>query len=207
MPLRFNISNTSATQASTGGVIAILCLPALAIQVAGSSAAELLRYDREAILAGQLWRLISGHWVHLGWTHLALNLAGLMLLLVGFGGLGRLPFRQMLFATAGLMVGISIGLLVGNPELEWYVGLSGVLHGLAVLIAVWCLELGTRVVLVVGLLLKVGWEQIAGTGSVFGLELGGAVIFDAHLYGVISAGIILAVGYAYSRLSAARTPE
>ena len=40
---------------------------------------ELLRYDRFAIASGELWRLVSGHFVHLAWSHFALNAAALIL--------------------------------------------------------------------------------------------------------------------------------
>ena len=33
------------------------------------------RYEREAVLDGELWRLVTGHLVHLGWSHTVLNLA------------------------------------------------------------------------------------------------------------------------------------
>ena len=36
-----------------------------------------LRYDRLAVAAGQWWRLFTGNYVHLGWTHVLLDAAGL----------------------------------------------------------------------------------------------------------------------------------
>src|SRR5690606_30285485 len=59
-------------------------LLAVLIQAADSAVAELLRYEREAIFAGQLWRLLTGHLVHLSWTHLLLNILGLLFLCFGF---------------------------------------------------------------------------------------------------------------------------
>jgi len=187
--------------------IAAVTTAALAAQLVGQSAAEWLRYDREAILHGQLWRLLTGHLVHLGWAHLILNVGGLLLLRVGFGGVGKSLLRELLCLVC-LALGVSLGLLLGNPDLLWYVGLSGVLHGLAVLIAVqmWRRSERAGLVLLLGLVVKVGWEQAFGGASLTGVDIGGAVIFDAHLYGVISAGIILLTGYVFRRFSAARTP-
>ena len=53
----------------------------------GFTLVRLLRYDRDAILAGQLWRVLTGHLVHLGGSHLAMNLVGLALIWMLFGRL------------------------------------------------------------------------------------------------------------------------
>ena len=51
----------------------------------GDIGRETFRYDRLQIENGEYWRLLTGHFVHLGPTHLVLNMAGLVLvwLLVG----------------------------------------------------------------------------------------------------------------------------
>ena len=188
-------------------IFAAVVMAAFAVQLAGPGVAGLLRYDREAILDGQVWRLITGHLVHLGWAHLALNVAGLLLLRVGFGAAGKSPLWELLYLFC-LALGVSLGLLLGSPHILWYVGLSGILHGLAVLIAIrmWRRSERAGLVLLLGLLGKVGWEQAFGGASLTGVDIGGAVIFDAHLYGVVSAGIILLVDTMFSRINAARTP-
>ena len=38
-----------------------------------------LRYERGAVLDGELWRLLTAHLIHLGLAHWALNAAGLVL--------------------------------------------------------------------------------------------------------------------------------
>lgn len=176
----------------------LLVLTSLAVQIFDSVLAEVLRYDRDAIIGGQLWRLFSGHLVHLSWTHLALNIAGLLLLVIGFGhGMGG-ACKWELVRMALLMLAVSLGLLVFNPELEWYVGLSGILHGLGVLIAVDLWRRGELVglVLLVGLLLKVGWEQFGGgSGALLAASIGGSVIVDAHLYGLVTGIVMAAVRY------------
>lgn len=40
--------------------------------------ASTLEWSREGIPDGEYWRLLTGHWVHLGLNHLLLNLAGLL---------------------------------------------------------------------------------------------------------------------------------
>ena len=49
--------------------------------VFGGSAPEALVFDRQAILQGELWRLVTSHWVHSDVEHLTWNL-------VAFGLLG-----------------------------------------------------------------------------------------------------------------------
>jgi len=47
----------------------------LLFQVAGLQ--NTLRFSRNDIFAGEWWRLLTGNLVHLGYSHLLLNLAGL----------------------------------------------------------------------------------------------------------------------------------
>src|SRR3569623_2737413 len=62
------------------GLPLLLALSSLLIALAGPDASVALRYERAAILDGEMWRLVSGHLVHLGWSRLVLNLAGLALI-------------------------------------------------------------------------------------------------------------------------------
>ena len=55
---------------------AVLLLPVLA----GDAGREALRYDRTALAAGQEWRLLTAHFVHLDFDHAALNSLGLVLM-------------------------------------------------------------------------------------------------------------------------------
>lgn len=89
---------------------------------------EALRWQREAIDGGQWARLLSGHLVHLDARHLLLNLLGLVLvaewLLEEWRPVGLLS----LLLSSALGTGLLLWLL--EPELHWYAGLSGALHGL-----------------------------------------------------------------------------
>ena len=58
---------------------AMLLLPVLA----GDAGREALRYDRTALAAGQWWRLLTAHFVHLDFDHAALNSLGLLLRALG----------------------------------------------------------------------------------------------------------------------------
>jgi rhomboid family GlyGly-CTERM serine protease len=144
-----------------------------------------LRYLREAILTGQYWRIVTGHLVHLGWAHLLLNLAGLALVWLLFGPLLR---TSTWLATAALSaVTASLGLLWLDPQLTWYAGFSGVLHGLFVAgtLAAWRRGDRGALLLLAALAAKLVWEQWQGAAPGSVALIGGAVVVDAHLYGAV----------------------
>jgi rhomboid family GlyGly-CTERM serine protease len=170
----------------------VLLVPAGLIQLAGLPVTELLRYEREAIAAGELWRLLTAHLVHLGPMHLALNALAFWLIVVGLQTVPVRPGRLLVYVVV-LMLAVSLGLYTFSPELEWYVGLSGVLHGLALLLAFFVLKALGRAVFIAALLLKVGWEQYTGADLATSELIGGAVIVDAHLYGLIGGVFVLLV--------------
>ena len=58
---------------------AIFIVTAAIIAVGGDDWRLALRFDRIWLSHGETWRLISGHLTHLGISHLALNVAGLLL--------------------------------------------------------------------------------------------------------------------------------
>lgn len=171
------------------GVIVLL---ALALLGSGDTGRELLRFDRAGIAAGEAWRLLTGHVVHLGVTHALMNLAGLVLvwLLVGRAFTGR----QWIWVMAGSVASIDLGLWLGAPTLDWYVGLSGLLHGMLAAGIVAGLADRSREALVLAVVVagKLAWEQFAGPLPGSEATSGGAVIVDAHLYGVIGGTLVAA---------------
>lgn len=157
----------------------------VAAMIGGMDAAVWLRYDRALVLDGQVWRLFTGHLIHLGWTHLALNLAGLALIWLLFGrAYSVLQWTAILLVCA---LGIGLGFVLFRPELIWYVGLSGVLHGLFVAGAVAGIFAGYKAEwLLLGLLaLKLFREQFFGPLEDTARMIGGLVVVDAHLYGAL----------------------
>lgn len=172
-------------------VLLIVAGIAILVAIGGSTVGEALRYEREAILGGQIWRLVTGNLVHLGWSHLLLNLAGLGLIWALFGQALSTRVWAAVFMMCAL--GVGLGLLLLNARIGWYVGLSGVLHGFfaAGAVATRDIKPGTKA-LILGLFgSKLLWEQVygslPGTTAAAG---GGNVIVDAHLYGAIT-GIVL----------------
>jgi len=164
----------------------------ITFQVFGENAITLFRYESNVAESGEWWRLLSGHFIHLGWAHLALNLAGLWTLLFIFNRIGS-PIIGLISIIL-LALGISSGLLIFSPEITWYVGFSGVLHGLIVIGALTSFryEPRTMILLLAGVSLKLLWEQFFANANAMESTIGGAVIYDAHLYGAIT-GVLIAV--------------
>jgi len=149
----------------------------------------LLRYDRSAVDQGEWWRLLSGNLVHLGWAHLALNGAALLIGAWLFAA-GRTPVA---WALALLVCGlaVNVGLHLFSPDVYWCVGLSGILHGFLLLGALdWALR-GDRLgwVLLAVWIGKVVWEQLQGASPVSEGVVGGAVITEAHLWGLLGGAL------------------
>lgn len=160
---------------------------------------EALRYDRAAIAAGEWYRLITGNLVHLpgntiewqgfrfhGPWHLFLNELGVLVLVLLCPE--RLSAAVWARRVILLGLGMSLGLYFFAPSLRWYVGLSGVMHGLFLLglmpqalkkdiVALGC---------IVYLLGKLGYELYAGAPVSDEQAIGGKVALDSHLWGAIS---------------------
>jgi rhomboid family GlyGly-CTERM serine protease len=161
------------------------------LQALPAGARAVLRHDRAALLDGELWRLFTAHLIHLGWAHWALNALGLVLCGVLANPLptpGRLLARM---AVLGL--GVSLMLLAFDPALTHYVGLSGVLYGLFVL-TLWPQArrgeaLGIAALATV--LAWAGWQWLAGPVAGEAALIGGAIVAQAHAYGIASAAGLL----------------
>ena len=173
----------------TGWILPALALAAILVHLAGPEVQEALRFEREAVLAGELWRLLSAHLTHLGWPHTMWNAAALIVISLLFGR--TISDLHWFYLTVICAVGVGIGLLALKPEIAVYVGFSGVLHGLfaAGALTERHAHPGTSS-LMLGLLgVKLVWEQFAGPLPGTEAAVGGLVLVDAHLYGAV-LGII-----------------
>ena len=180
-------------------------LPGLAISIAvllaltGDWGRELLRYDRLAIGGGELWRLLSGHFVHLGWSHVALNAVGLVL--ISYLIAARFSSIQWLLISLLIIMGIDLGFWILEPQLAWYVGLSGVLHGLLAAGVASGMRDGHSDSWIIGglLIIKLIYEQLVGPIPGSEGSSGGDVVVAAHLYGAI-AGALAGLGLSLGKL-------
>lgn len=197
------MSDVDAVHTTRGDVraswlLGLLFVVLVSIGFFGDTARSALRYERAAILAGEYWRLISGHFVHGTSQHLILNVAGLALIAALFPR--DYTLREWLWVLMLSVAAIDIGFVFYEPQLQWYVGFSGVLHGAlaAGALAWWRSETSTQALALSTILVgKLVWEQWQGALPLSG-EL--PVVVDAHLYGALGGAL------AASTLWATRQP-
>lgn len=148
-----------------------------------------LSLDRAAVESGQLWRLLTGHWVHwsaehLGWSLLVFFAVGAFWEKTGWEKTGRR--YGLLICTVGSALLISLAVWFLQPELESYRGLSGI--DCALVTGAACDALGRAwrqgqraltgalLLTLMGYTLKVGYEMATG-GTVF---VGNTVFVDTE---------------------------
>ncbi len=168
----------------------LLALLSLIIAILGDSAGVLLRYEQTAIQQGEWWRLVTANLTHLGWSHTLLNLLGLALI----WGLFAQTYPSLIWSAIMLVsgLGVTLGLLIFNPHIEWYVGLSGLLHGLFVAGVVGSIRQGHKreILLLIAIAAKLTWEQFSGPLPGTAEMANGPVVVDSHLYGAIAGAVI-----------------
>lgn len=176
----------SLTHAERAALIVALCV--LALQV---TAPDALEYQRAA-LANQPWRLLTGHLVHISWTHALINAAALVIVARLYAQ--DLGARAQLAALASAALAISAALALLYPSIDWYRGLSGALHGLYFAGATkWLFTEQPRTLrrlwlpaaLLAGGWVKVTFEQPGGATLPYAGWLGAAVVPQAHLVGAL----------------------
>ncbi|MCL1124244.1 rhombosortase [Shewanella surugensis] len=164
---------------------------------------DLLAYRRVSIEQYQWWRLITGNLLHTNDWHLAMNLGGLWAILLlhrqHYTSLGLLLLLLVLCLLQGL------GLYFFYPSLLGYVGLSGVLHGLFSYGVIQDCRVGMKsgYLLLLGIIVKVAYEQVQGASPEVIKLIGARVATEAHLVGLISgllcAGTLLIYQHFYGQ--------
>ncbi len=184
-PVAYSAKRTKRIALGVAAGTAALCV---VLQATGLDTT--LRFDREAIDDGRWWLLLTGNFVHLGASHLLMNIAGLGLVTALVWK--RFAAVDWLILILGSSVVVGVGLWWRNPELFWYVGFSGTLHGLIIAgtladLRVWPRSAAVLLVAVAG---KLAWEQLGGALPGSESFAGGNVIVDAHLYGALGGALI-----------------
>jgi rhomboid family GlyGly-CTERM serine protease len=172
-----------------------------ALQLGGEDMALALRYDRNLVAAGEWWRWFTASFVHAGWSHLGVNLAGLALAGLTIGEV--LGTRRYTLCLAVSLPAVTLGLWLWSPGVQWYLGASGVLHGLFVtgglLLAARRRPEGPGLLAVVAA--KLAWEQVFGPIPGSAATAGVRVIVDAHLYGALGGLLAAALAAMAEQLS------
>lgn len=99
--------------------------------------ASLFIYDREAILNGELWRLVTSHFVHFNDIHLIYNLTafGVIGWLIEYKGHCYFKLLYLLMACS-----ISAVMIVFKPDMSFFGGLSGIVCGSVAYFSLQCLR-------------------------------------------------------------------
>lgn len=153
---------------------------------------EYLIYDVNAVNNFQFWRFFSANFLHTNLYHMLLNLSAFILIYYLYEN--NFSFELYIFLFISLCFSITISIYFFSKEIIYYVGLSGVLHGL--LIYSLYLE-RTKVsyfmiILVYG---KVLYEQIIGSNREIEILIDAKVAVDAHFYGVLIATFLYLINY------------
>jgi rhomboid family GlyGly-CTERM serine protease len=161
-----------------------------ALAAGGQPLLAALRFDRDAIGAGEAWRLLTAHFVHLGPGHVLADGAGLLLLWALFAR--ALPPRDWAWVLGASLLAIDAGLWWLTPAVAWYAGISGLLHGgwAAGAAAGTARREPASVLLLLVLVVKLAWEDQHGTSLVVS---GFPVVTSAHLHGAAGALVALAL--------------
>ncbi|MCK5274681.1 MAG: rhombosortase [Alphaproteobacteria bacterium] len=153
--------------------------------------AHWLIYDRNRVLAGEAWRLITGHAVHFSKSHALYNVVLFSVAGISLERRNGLRFAWLIGLTA--LVG-SLYFLIFMPEMARYGGLSGVASAAVVYLCLQEMRQGgfVRAVWATILLLflaKVGYEILIGQ-TVFATP--DATPFEVvptiHIIGAVVAG-------------------
>lgn len=159
--------------------------------MASAAVAELLEFDRQSILAGEIWRLWTGHLVHYSVQHALIDVA--TALVAAAIVLPALGWRRLCRVVALAAPLISIGLLVIAPDCLYYRGASGIAVLLVVLATrlLWpragAVARGALLLLAVALLGKIAAEALGYAAPWSDLPGDVRVVWQAHLLGALAA--------------------
>ena len=159
-----------------------------------------LQYDRAAIAAGEVWRLVSGHWAHYSLDHVVWDV-------IAFAALGMpcerkgSPRLLACVVTAAIAISCAVWLLL--PGMRIYRGLSGIDSALFTLLIADLLEEQRQTgqarsrllagACLVAFLAKIAFELLTGRNVfVSAFDAGTVGVPLAHLVG---AGCGLVAGY------------
>lgn len=131
----------------------------------------------------EVWRWWTAHWVHVGWIHYLLNMVAFVCLPFIF------PYVKTRFLVILLLVLpplVSLSFYYGFPDIEAYAGLSGILHGIYVAVAIYFLkfvkERKFALLVLVLACAKILWENLFGSLETSQF-IGSPVLVEAHLLG------------------------
>jgi rhomboid family GlyGly-CTERM serine protease len=178
--------NSGARTPPAWWLFGLLALGLVLLSLGGESWTQALRFERAAVLGGEVWRLVTGHLVHGSVRHLLLNVAALV-------AVGLLLARDYspaawVLVVTGSIASIDLAFVLWEPQIDWYVGLSGALHGMvaAGVVAWWRREKPALALAITAILVgKLAWEYWQGALPLADLP----VVAEAHRYGALGGAL------------------
>lgn len=180
----------------------VFCLVVAVVAAAWPTAGAWMVGEREALRAGEAWRVWTAHGVHFSWSHLGWS--GLLWLVAG----GLMERESRRAWTAAVLAGaplITVAALWLDPQAARYGGLSGLACVPLVWLGLgWAWEAGggMRRAVGAGVLLavaaKVAWEFYAGSGATLlaSFEGGSGEVRSApwaHVAGAMAGAVLRVV--------------
>ncbi|BES69151.1 hypothetical protein RE428_01690 [Marinobacter nanhaiticus D15-8W] len=167
-----------------------------------------LELQRGAVLgSGELWRLVTAHWSHVGLVHLGLNTLGVLVLANLFPAQDR--WQSWLPCLVVLALAVSITLLVTLPMLAWYRGFSGCLYGLFIYEGIRHLRVQpwTAVAVLALVTGKLANDALGLGGTGTSVLIGAPVVETAHIAGAVTGAILALVRGVPGRSGAQSTAQ
>jgi len=175
----------------TIAVLAVVCTLFIAPE-----AKSWLTLSTNGPVLSQWWTLITKHFLHTNNMHLIVNLVGLFLVWMLYGDyfLSQSSILRFTLLFFSLCILTSLFTLYFSTNDGNFIGLSGVLHGLFLwgVVQDIRMRMATGILLLAGLLFKLGQEQFFEDSAFMANIINADVAVDAHLYGAIS-GLLLGV--------------
>jgi rhomboid family GlyGly-CTERM serine protease len=158
-----------------------------------STLSESLVYQRSLVNQGEIWRVFSGHFFHTNGFHFMLNGAAVVMLWVLHGHFYTIKNYSFIFMVSAIIC--AIGIHWFSLDIDQYVGLSGVLHGLFIWGAIEDIKAKERTgyLLLLGILLKIAHEQVYGASEDVASMIGANVAINAHLWGAIGGVVAVLI--------------
>jgi rhomboid family GlyGly-CTERM serine protease len=181
---------------------AMLALLISALFLLVGSVPDALVFNKEAVIQGEYWRLLTAHLVHSDWEHLLWNLSALLIVSTLIEQYQR---GSLIIALLGGIIVTDVYLWHNTLGVVNYAGLSAVLNTVLVvaLYQLWqhSKQLLQRVILVatfVGSLLKIIWEMQTSSSLLTSIEW--QSLPEAHLAGFIMGSLLVLIQYLLHQL-------
>mgnify|MGYP001424668137 CR=1 FL=1 len=169
------------TNSKARALIGLLAFSFASLALQYEPISKLVEWNRTAITNGEVWRIVTGHFTHSNFYHLAMNLAAMWLICAIFK-----PSKRRL-TTLIIINSVFVGLLLYTTSYTNYVGLSGILHGLIANLALREALNGNRSswIIVAVLMVKIFLENTLGTSITTSELIQTKVAYEAHTFGAI----------------------